>query len=760
MKCKRLLTLVLAAALAVSMALPAGAAKSSFSDINDQTTAVNADVLRLMGVVDGVGGDRFEPGSSLTRAQFCTMVVKFMQKGDEVANQATRAIFSDVTARHWALGYVNLAASTTVADGDKSAPLISGVGNGRFEPDSQITFAQATTILIRVLGYSSSQVGAVWPQSYMNKAASLGLTDGVKAGYNDTITRAQAAQLFVNALSCKTGGGSAYYSTLGTVSDGAVLLAVNVRSDDGEYDSAVRTSEGTYLPHAEGVKPTGLQGKRGALVVNDKKELVTFVPDDSSSVTLTLSGSAQPSYVKGTDGKQYAVSSSTPVYTSDKTESSTYLTKYAELTSGTQITLFSERGKVVAVYAATGTSTDTDAIVVTGSASAAMFLPLTGTTSGYTILKGRQSISMGDIKPYDVVTYDSMNNALVVSDLRLTCVYEDAAPNAKAPETVTVLGQKFTVLESAWDTTRDFNVGDTVTLLLTSDGKVAGMAKSSARSNAVGIADSGSVTVFRPDGGTIKLSGTLSSDSLEGQLVAVSSSSKGRITINKVSSSSAGGDLNVSKMTLGGRVVLPSVRIYEQVGSNMAEVQLSALSDSTVAAKDIAACHLNTSGMVDFIVLKSITGDAYTYGRLTEGAPVSGGSIGGLESSNATVIVTNHGGSATYVCAFNYKQGGFGGVAPGGDFNGTPKAASLVELTEIKKVSPSDFFQAEGVTYLRSGSKTYRVADGVECYKAVTKTWFDQDSGTDRLSACRAFSSDLTVYVDPIGEKVRIVVAN
>ena len=231
MKCKRLLTLVLAAALAVSMALPAGAAKSSFSDINDQTTAVNADVLRLMGVVDGVGGDRFEPGSSLTRAQFCTMVVKFMQKGDEVANQATRAIFSDVTARHWALGYVNLAASTTVADGDKSAPLISGVGNGKFEPDSQITFAQAATILIRVLGYSSSQVGAVWPQSYMNKAASLGLTDGVKAGYNDAITRAQAAQLFVNALSCKTGGGSAYYSTLGTVSDGAVLLAVNVRSD-------------------------------------------------------------------------------------------------------------------------------------------------------------------------------------------------------------------------------------------------------------------------------------------------------------------------------------------------------------------------------------------------------------------------------------------------------------------------------------------------------------------------------------------------
>ena len=91
------------------------------------------------------------------------------------------------------------------------------------------------------------------------------------------------------------------------------------------------------------------------------------------------------------------------------------------------------------------------------------------------------------------------------------------------------------------------------------------------------------------------------------------------------------------------------------------------------------------------------------------------------------MIVTNHGGSTTYVCAFNYKQGGFGGVAPGGDFNGTPKAASLVELTEIKKVSPSDFFQAEGVTYLRSGSKTYRVA-GVPS------------------------ASPLTVYVHPLGD--------
>ena len=48
----------------------------------------------------------------------------------------------------------------------------------------------------------------------------------------------------------------------------------------------------------------------------------------------------------------------------------------------------------------------------------------------------------------------------------------------------------------------------------------------------------------------------------------------------------------------------------------------------------------------------------------------------------------------------------------------------------------------------------------MECCKAATKSWFTEDSGSARLAACKAFSNDLTVYLDPIGEKVRIVVAN
>ena len=148
MKHNRMIHALLAAAVAAGLVLPASAAgTSSFSDVKDPATSVNADILRLMGVADGTGDNRFNPSQKLTRAQFCTMVVNFMGMGDDVVLHSTRTIFTDVPSSHWARGYVNLAASTMLEDGGSSSgtgsdsdpkpagtPLISGIGDGRFLP--------------------------------------------------------------------------------------------------------------------------------------------------------------------------------------------------------------------------------------------------------------------------------------------------------------------------------------------------------------------------------------------------------------------------------------------------------------------------------------------------------------------------------------------------------------------------------------------------------------------------------------------------
>ena len=784
MKLKRLISWLLASALAASLAvMPIGAAgTSSFGDISDRETAVNADILRLMGVVSGTGGNQFNPNGTLTRAEFCTMVVKFMQQGDQVPIHATRTIFSDVTSKHWAQGYVNLAASLTVKDGEREVPLISGVGDGRFQPDEKITQAQAATILIRVLGYSSEQAGAVWPQSYMNLAESIGLSDGLPSDYNAALTRGQAAQLFVNALSCKNGEGSDYYTTLGKAQEDTIILAVNVETDDGTSDGAIRTTANkeseAYLPAEGEGNPYALQGKRGALVLNDKDEIVTFVPDDSSATTIILSGDAQPSYVKASGGSQYTMSKDTLLYTADATEGKSYMEGYSVLKSGTQITMYSERGKIVAVYASgSASSIDSDAVVVLGSPSTAMFHQLTGGATNFNIQKGRQTITMSQIQPYDVVTYDSMSNTLIVSDLRLTCIYENASPNSKAPTEIEVLGHTFEVLDSAWEMTGDYKVGDQVTLLLTADGKVAGMAAPSGktRSTAIGMVDSGKATVFLPNGGTLELSGTISNaDNLADQLVTISSGAKGKISASKLSSKSTSGQFLVEEGKLGSYTVSAGVQIYEQVsGGAMVKLDPTSLNMASIPGEKIATYHLNTSNYVDYIVLDRVTGNAYKYGMLiarttvTEAEKDDEGNVTNPEKESRSWYLTNHStpncdsASSLGNTGFAGKNGTMAGVARGAN----NRVVSIIELEEIKNVSPSDFFESQGVQYVNAGGRTYRVADEVECcrdtgsIRDVEDSWFSQDSGEERLAAIKAFSSDLTIYVDPIGDQVRVISA-
>ena len=784
MKLKRLISWLLASALAASLAvMPIGAAgTSSFGDISDRETAVNADILRLMGVVSGTGGNQFNPNGTLTRAEFCTMVVKFMQQGDQVPIHATRTIFSDVTSKHWAQGYVNLAASLTVKDGEREVPLISGVGDGRFQPDEKITQAQAATILIRVLGYSSEQAGAVWPQSYMNLAESIGLSDGLPSDYNAALTRGQAAQLFVNALSCKNGEGSDYYTTLGKAQEDTIILAVNVETDDGTSDGAIRTTANkeseAYLPAEGEGNPYALQGKRGALVLNDKDEIVTFVPDDSSATTIILSGDAQPSYVKASGGSQYTMSKDTLLYTADATEGKSYMEGYSVLKSGTQITMYSERGKIVAVYASgSASSIDSDAVVVMGSPSTAMFHQLTGGATNFNIQKGRQTITMSQIQPYDVVTYDSMSNTLIVSDLRLTCIYENASPNSKAPTEIEVLGHTFEVLDSAWEMTGDYKVGDQVTLLLTADGKVAGMAAPSGktRSTAIGMVDSGKATVFLPNGGTLELSGTISNaDNLADQLVTISSGTKGKISASKLSSKSTSGQFLVEEGKLGSYTVSAGVQIYEQVsGGAMVKLDPTSLNMASIPGEKIATYHLNTSNYVDYIVLDRVTGNAYKYGMLiarttvTEAEKDDEGNVTNPEKESRSWYLTNHStpncdsASSLGNTGFAGKNGTMAGVARGAN----NRVVSIIELEEIKNVSPSDFFESQGVPYVNAGGRTYRVADEVECFRDtgsirdVEDSWFSQNSGEERLAAVKAFSSDLTIYVDPIGDQVRVISA-
>lgn len=57
-----------------------------------------------------------------------------------------------------------------------SKGLIAGYPNGTFGAEEQISYAQVLTILVRALGYTADEVGYHWPSDYITKAGAIKLT--------------------------------------------------------------------------------------------------------------------------------------------------------------------------------------------------------------------------------------------------------------------------------------------------------------------------------------------------------------------------------------------------------------------------------------------------------------------------------------------------------------------------------------------------------------------------------------------------------
>ncbi len=100
------------------------------------------------------------------------------------------------------------------------------------------------------------------------------------------------------------------------------------------------------------------------------------------------------------------------------------------------------------------------------------------------------------------------------------------------------------------------------------------------------------------------------------------------------------------------------------------------------------------------------------------------------------------------------------GVVAGKDRSGSATIQAIIQLTEIKKVKPGDFFESQGVQHVTVNGRTYRVADDVECWRGGSSNRHDKSNwltGDSRLNSIKSYSDELTIYVDPVGQQVRIV---
>lgn len=792
MKLNRMLAAFLAAAsLAVLLTAPPAAAATSgqgFLDVSESAVVQATETLRLLGIVSGNGNGYFFPNNTLTRAEFCKMAVEVLGKGAEARAQMNRTIFKDVLSTHWARGYINLAASLTVGgseeekSGDK---LMVGRGDSRFYPDEAITYAEAVTIMLRLLGYGSKELamGGSWYAGALATGSSIGLTDGLALSWNDPIPRGRTAILFENMLfTPKKGGKDQPYlvSDLGgKILADAVILSLDGTTKDGASGAVVTAGEEEPYKTGHALFPSSLAGSRAKLALDKNGWVIAILPSDTGSQRTVSIISGEATYLTLAGGERVSINPETVVYVSG--EASIYKEEYLDIKPSTQGVLrYSASGKLEYLFL-TASSAAESALVAKATGSNP-FASLVGSDT-YRVVKNGLSATLSDVRQYDVGTYDKTTKTLYVSDLRVTGVYANVSPSPVTPLKVTVLGADFAVLPSAFEDLSKFKIGDTLTLLLTADSQVAGaVSTSEARSTTVGVVKmDGSDATVTPladlrdaSGKKVTFTGKTSLNpynaaQLQGQLVTVSSSRVGELNVSRLSSSGASGVLDMNALTLDGSPLADNVRLYERVGNSAPRaISLANVTRQSVPASTISYVGKDYAGRVSVVVFNDATGDLYTYG-MAKTTQVLGGSFGDSQIWNSAVSVTTGGKEiGPYITGADIKDKSFIGIIPSlEEIEGTNKLANWVTLKSLTKI-PRSAFDVNKVTQpgnkdaislpigtVTAGGMILPIAGDVACYNSFTKTWFAS------LDEARAYSDSLTLYYDKApqeGGKIRIVV--
>ena len=172
---KKLLAMVLALVMTLSLAVSANAAFKDDKSISDDY-AESVAVLNGMGVFKGYEDGSFKPEGNITRAEVATIVYRIytadVAKNDKSGLYATYNKFSDMAGAGWAQGYIGYCAN---------ASLVKGYPDGTFKPSGKVTGYEVLAMILRAVGYDKNNEfsGADWALHVAQTAQQLGVLDNV-----------------------------------------------------------------------------------------------------------------------------------------------------------------------------------------------------------------------------------------------------------------------------------------------------------------------------------------------------------------------------------------------------------------------------------------------------------------------------------------------------------------------------------------------------------------------------------------------------
>lgn len=362
----------------------------------------------------------------------------------------------------------------------------------------------------------------------------------------------------------------------------------------------------------------------------------------------------------------------------------------------------------------------------------------------------------------DVVYWSKHLNALWVYTNKITGPIQAITP-ASAPTSVTVSGKSYEIETStaayALSDLGTFEVGDSVTLLLGRDGKVAAVAAPGQTSggSVCGLVVSNvpqqytdkngndytaaSVTILATDGNTYTYS-TERTSVRTGTLVQAVPTENG-MEVKNLSSASLSGKVNADGTKLGGRSFASNVEILDTYGDHGVRVYPERLAGMEITESMVRYYLLDGNGDISRLILKDATGDMHTYGVITSVSEVNSAAsmtTAGTYVYDTAGTIKTISGSTVY----NVKTGPFMMKTDGEEID------RLTNLTEVKITS------VEGTTAY-AGNRQYAIWDDALVYEVRDGKYY-----LTSLALVTGGDYTLTGYYDKDqtdGGRIRVILA-
>ncbi len=629
--------------VSATLIMPVSAANEKW-----QTDSEMATLLSALNIMVGDDDSNFHFDDNVTRAEMAKIAVASSSYKDTVAIGLQFSPFSDVKGSFWGAPYIRAAVSAGIVD---------GFIDGTYRPNETVSYEQAVTMMLRVLGYTDSDFGASYPYGQLGTANSLKLTDGINGTIGAPMTRRDVAKLVCNALDTRvksTGQDLIATHNCQFVED--VTIIASGLDDATLGKDEISTSAGKY--RIDDSFDDGYVGSKGDMVVKDGKYYVAFSSEsglmtDKYIVYSTLND-AILCYPDGnnTTIKQFKLSDSTTCY--KDSVAYTYGSLRSQMEMGDVLRIrYRDNGEVDYISYSEGTLTGP--VKVTSLS----WLDNFNSNSQTKIVRDGKQVDKSAIQTNDILYYSDALNMVMAYTQKITGVYEDAIPSKELPKSIVVSGVTYEV--EGVDAFNDLSssgsvaIGDTVTLLLGRDGeKVAGVATLNDMSGTItGYVTGSGKKSFKNSDGTTYQSYYVDVVAVDGTAYTYPTSTDKSNSVNKVckitikdgkaqvgssiSATSVSGAVSYSDLLIGNNRVSSDVTILDVAKNVYSDVPLytktymQRLDGMTLKDGQVLYTQKNSNGEISEMILQNVTGDMYSYGIITavtkQGTSVVGATI-------------------------------------------------------------------------------------------------------------------------------------